>query len=684
MDLYNELNLVQVRSEPDVWVNRIVILERITPKPVFIRNIALTCGLNIIWAEDAEDGNSEPNITGHSAGKTTFCRLFRYILGERTFGTKGSIELIRKAFPEGYVAAEIHVRGRKWAVRRPFGNGRMSYIEEDATIEELLELGGRKANQALYPKEIGLEGLPDELATGEVVGKGESIRWSHVLAWCTRDQESRFQNIHSWRSPRSEAGTPSLGSPKAGPLFIMRAVLGLFLPDELKAEEGLSELEGDRDKVRKEIEEKRREPQFRVNHYEEQLRRCLKSVLPDEPDIDSRHFRSGNLFTKDLERLTVKARNALHELISKGERERQTLQTRIDELGAEAKRLKNELDEQEKHFALGDAAGQEFCAGLSGADEQLKKIEEIKNSKCILGDIFFRECSHIKSRKGILQITEVLDARAMKEAEAARAKLLEKITVQKASLQNEIDLITAEKLKALKRREALAAHIPEQQGLKRDLEASYKELVTWINRRDKPGSYEELDRLKGKLNSVEQNISKIEKQLGAAIRQHNQDLKRLTGIFSKAVRSVLLSEQYGGKVSLENRELDFRITHGPNMSGEAVDTLSVLLADVCSLIYNTVSQKCHLPGFLLHDSPREADLGIGIYKSFIRFVASIQEHFGGAQSCPFQYLITTTTAPPTELRNDKYLKLLLNASTPEGLLLGRNIGAEIPQQRSIF
>jgi hypothetical protein len=116
------------------------------------------------------------------------------------------------------------------------------------------------------------------------------------------------------------------------------------------------------------------------------------------------------------------------------------------------------------------------------------------------------------------------------------------------------------------------------------------------------------------------------------------------------------------------------------MSGEAVETLSVLLADVAALVYNTVSDKAHMPGFLLHDSPREADLDIGIYRSFLRFAASLHEHFEGAERCPFQYFITTTTAPPEDLRA-KYVKLQLNASDPDGLLLRRNIAQA---ERTLF
>ena len=42
MNLYEEVNVKVVRSEPDVWVSRMVILERVTPSPTVIRDIALS------------------------------------------------------------------------------------------------------------------------------------------------------------------------------------------------------------------------------------------------------------------------------------------------------------------------------------------------------------------------------------------------------------------------------------------------------------------------------------------------------------------------------------------------------------------------------------------------------------------------------------------------------------------
>lgn len=676
MDLYKTLKLRPIRSEPDVWVSRLMIFERISPGPVAIRDIHLTRGLNIIWAEEGDGDSPTAQITGHSAGKTTFCRFMRYALGERTFGTKTTMELIRNSLPGGYIAAEIHVRGRRWAIRRPIGSGRMSFVKEDASIEELLEKKGRSVTQESYPQEIGLESLLNELETGGIVQTGESIQWAHILAWCARDQEARFQNIHEWRSTRSESDTPSFRFPKAGPLFVMRAVLGLFQPDELKGEERLAELQREKDRLAKEIEEKRREPQFRVNLYDLQLRQALKSLFSSESDIDSRPFRSNELFPEDLERLTGRARETIKKSLENSELERQSFQAQIDNLGAELRHLERELADLDALFNLDSAAGVELERGLAQRQKQRERLEDFKDKACPVTGVLIRKCTHVQERQQILQIKQLQDDHAMERAEAQRAEERKKIEDEKARLQKSIDQIKVDLRIASESRDGMMARIREKEDSIRNLQLTYDDLAMWVQKRDRSGGYEELDLLRSKLAAVEDEIASIEKELSALLRQHDDNRERLAAIFSGAVRSVLSSDEYDGQVSLDNRELAFRVTRGPAMSGEAIETLAVLLADLVCLIYNTVYEKAMLPGFLMHDSPREADLGIRIYRSFIRFAASLQEHFGGPAECPFQYFITTTTAPPEELQKNRVVRLRLNAARMDELLLRRNIAVQ--------
>lgn len=370
MDLYERLRLEPVRTEPDVWVRRLVVYGQISPEPKIIREVRLTKGLNIIWAEDPEDDIPVAEITGHSAGKTTFCRLLRYVLGEKTYGTRANMELITKAFPEGYVAAELFVRQRQWAVIRPIGNHRNSYVKADATIEELLDDRSNPAYQENYPEKIGLDALLDDLETGTVLRTGDRIKWGHLLAWCTRDQEARFQNIHEWRSFRSESDWPNFRFPKADPLFVMRTVLGLFLPDELRGEERLAKLLQEQEVLEKTLEEQKREPQFRVNLCDAQLRQRLHAVLPDETEIDLLPLHSGSLLP-DLQKLGEKAVMKIEAEIQFLEDERVKLQDEIDVVGGKIRHYEGRLTTLDRLFSVDTASERELAEGLRQRQKEL-------------------------------------------------------------------------------------------------------------------------------------------------------------------------------------------------------------------------------------------------------------------------------------------------------------------------
>lgn len=672
MDIYKELNLKSIRTEPDVWVSRLVIFEQITPEPAIIRDIPLSRGLNIIWAEEVISDDSSAVITGHSAGKTTFCRLLRYCLGEKTYSTKSNMDLIQKALPGGYVAAELHIRSKKWAVLRPIGTGRNSYIKPDATIEELLKDRTRSAYLTNYAQNLGLVELLDDLGTSEIVRTGEIIQWEHILAWCTRDQEARFQSIHEWRSHRSESDTPAFRFSKADPLFVMRAVLGLFLPDELKGEESLAKLLRLKEELALQFENKKREPQYRVSLYDEQLRQRLKIKFPDEKDLDIRPFHSDNLFPEDLNRLTNKAISQNEQDIEKLNKEYIELQKQIDDIGAQIRQHENLIKSQDDLFNVNMASVKELDEGLKEREKQRSILDQYGEAVC-LGGLVYRNCEFVQKRQRILQITTLQDAHAMKQAEAQRNKEIEKLNETKQRVYKAIDEKKSDRQHALLKRDALLSNLQKMQQEINDLNRLRKEFKIWEQKLNEPGGYEALDIVRKKLDKVEKDIASIEVKLSKFLREHDQNRLLLDSIFSGAVRSVLNSGSYDGKVRIEKRELAFRITNGPAMSGEAVETLSVLLADITSLIYNTVSSDAHLPSFLLHDSPREADLGIRIYLSFIRFAASLQQHFGELDVCPFQYILTTTTPPPKELQNEQFLKLKLNSAQESGLLFRKNI-----------
>jgi len=685
VDLYKELRLDPIRKEPTVWVRRLVIYERILPEPLLIREVKLQKGLNIIWAEEPEDENASAEINGHSAGKTTFCRFMRYVLGEKTYGTKANMDLIRKSLPHAYIAAELFIRQRQWAVMRPIGTGHNSYILPDATIEELLKSRGQIAHHNDYQQKIGLDALLNDFETGAIVRTGQAIEWGHILAWCARDQESRFQNIYDWRSPRSESGYPAFRSSKADPLFVMRATLGLFLPDELKGEEKLGELLKEQKDLEKELEEHKQESQFRINLYDREVRRRLQRILANEPTIDTAPFHSENLFFPGLDKLTDMAREEIGKKVTDLEKNQQEAQELVDDLGAQIGDLEKTLRQFERYFQIGTAEINELEVGIHRRKEVDNYVEEHRDEICRLGDVLYSECTHVKERQCVRQFAQLQDTRVMQQIQSEKAQKQEKLNDQRDKILKEIKALGEGRDAAKRKREAIQADIRANRENLRDLDRAFQELKSWSEKADTQNAYPRLVECPKKHENTTGNIETLEKDLGKLLTDHDSNRKLLASIFSGSVRSVLQSGTYDGRVNFNNRELAFLITHGPAMSGEAVETLSVLLADVASLVFTTVSEKSHFPGFLLHDSPREADLGGRIYRSFIRFIASLQESCGGAANCSFQYILTTTTAPPKELQAEETVKMKLDASKTNGLFLRRNLGlGEESKQATLF
>lgn len=671
MNILESLSKPLVRKSPDVWVSRVAIYSKLTVAP--IRDLPLKQGLNIVWAEEPEGEDDKSDVAGHSAGKTTFCRLLRYVLGEKTFANKGNTGLIKKSFPHGYVGAELFVKGIKWAVLRPLGENRNSYVLKDATIEELIEKKGEAAYQDTYPQKIGLDALLDPLESATVVRTNEPIKWGHLLAWCARDQEARFQNIYDWRSPRSDSDWPSFRFPKSDPLFVMRVVLGLFLPDELQGEEDLSKLQQALEKAEAALEGAKKEPAYWHEHYDGIVRKQLKELLPaDSRQIDEAVLLSNEMLP-DLKRYTEKAKYVVNEAVEKLEKSRATLQSEVDLLNEAIADNKTELQQLTGLFTLEKTAENEVGAGLKSNEDSRKRMAENKDKICPYGDVLIGECKYVLDRQTLLKQNAIQDSHALEQMEAKRASERAKITARQDVLRRSIQANELKRTKLTNQQNGLLVEIAQKKSVPTNLDTDLESLSSWKKRHEAPDQYA---KLQGQITAIEGLRKQVEAKkddLNRLLAEHDANRDLLNTIFSTAARRVLPSANYDGKVRLEDRELHFQITHGGTMTGEAMETLAVLLADISCLIYNSFSARSYLPGFLLHDSPREADLGLRLYRGFFNFAAQLEADFQQLGGCPFQYIITTTTPPPKALINDTYVALQLDASKESELLFRRDL-----------
>ncbi len=222
-----------IRTAPRVWLEHV----RIFASPDReLRRLRLTPGLNIVWAPDAGPDERVGTRIGHGAGKTLLCRMLRHVLGEPDLAGPGDAAALRSAFPEGFIEAEVHVDGTRWAVRRPFDAKKPSAAIEDA---ELAALDGEAHDYGAL-----LEALRASLGTSATtIASTIADPWLTALAWSSRDQERRFGGPLRWRD---RAASPSSKLARVANLErvrAMRSLLRLRGADDLAAERAVLGLE---------------------------------------------------------------------------------------------------------------------------------------------------------------------------------------------------------------------------------------------------------------------------------------------------------------------------------------------------------------------------------------------------------------------------------------------------------
>ena len=129
------------RSAPAFWVRHLRILSELKAGEEFIvRKVELRRGLNIVWAAHQSAGPDNAlfrdGVAGHTAGKSTFCRLLRHVLGDGGFAPDAVKRRIRSKLPTAWVTAEVVIDDVRWVVARPLGIGRSPFCLRDRSIDD--------------------------------------------------------------------------------------------------------------------------------------------------------------------------------------------------------------------------------------------------------------------------------------------------------------------------------------------------------------------------------------------------------------------------------------------------------------------------------------------------------------------------------------------------------------------
>ena len=668
MKLFNGFSAETLRTEPLLWIRRLVIYERLEPATT-IRDVPLHPGMNIIWGIEAE-GNGDKFTPGHGVGKTTFCRLIRYCLGEARFGQEHVCREVRNTFSDGYVAAEIIVNGETWSVLRPFNTHRPSFARRAVTVDELVADRGPAHSFGQFRDHVAaasLDGVPFDGA----LTTGGNILWDHLLAMCSRDQEARYQSIWQWRTARSDSGTPAFPHPRQDALLCVRAVLGLLAVEETSLRRNLRESESRAANLEKQIAERQREPEYWVRHYRRQLRDDFQIAEAEVASLDA-----GELL-------------GLPNLVA----------SRAAHLEARVRQLSDELDALERQISIASAALQEPAelreqvgtaaeateAGTTTLLDDVREIEALRQmirdaefAGCKYGRLPIGECSY--AQEALANFDEqIRQARQANVPEAARREqTAAALQEQRERLGGTIRRLQEQLMGLIERRRELEDDRRRAADDARAVRRSLQRLQEWEEMRAGRVEDSELHRMGADREDAESAAATTRQRLEQLLEDQNARAQEVRTMYDALVKRTLSSD-FNGVVEVGQDDLVFRIVRGESMSGEAFETLAILLSDLTVLFLGSLGKARH-PGLLLHDSPREADLGATIYRRFLECVADAQKALQSRTHASFQYIVTTTTEPPNDLRGDDTTSLRLGGE--HGLLFRQQLVTEPfdPQQ----
>lgn len=654
---------VSRRTSPLIWVKQVVLYRSISPVEA-IRTVNLAPGLNVIQGKS--DDSAQDFESGHGNGKTTLCRLIRYCLGEKTFGQQHVVAEVKHCFPNGYVGAVVVVDGEEWAVLRTVGTHRKEYARQGGNLAELAEPDDRLpySEFAKRIQEVGLSRLQQR----EVLSGGEAIQWLHVLALCSRDQESRYDRFWNVRPARSDSGLSKFT--KGDVSLCVRAMLGILDVREPQILNRLEALDSELKELREKIKDKSAEPAFHITQ--------LRTRLLNEYGVaqaDTASLTDGELFS--IPQVRDARLSMLQDEARETERQIADLDTQIN--GATA-RL-NELHEsQEKNVTAKEvtATGSTVLEQSESPESQRQTILEKMDRACPSGELV-RECAKVKERLAELedQITSKRPAdaqrqtlRTVQKRDQVEAGLGDQTIRQDGVLEQiraRLKQLNAEKDDFLDRRRAITE-------LRRVIPLATDELLKWhrVGQGEEP--FQELTALRSQESQRGDEAEQLRQELMGLLATQNERLRQFQQRFHAIIQRAINSN-FKGVVTVGREEVAFRINRERSLAGEAYETLAVLLADLAILLASSSESVCH-PGLLIHDSPREADLNVRLYERMLDAAFSLMTE--GQGQPPYQYIVTTTTQPSETLRSANVTKETL--SSGPGSLFGMQL--EIGQDDS--
>ncbi|MCU1224609.1 MAG: hypothetical protein JWQ42_2702 [Edaphobacter sp.] len=634
------LNPEAGRTGPKLWVKRIVIWRE---PNVVLRDIPMRPGFNIVWSPDSQ---TEDSPIGHGGGKTTFCRLFRFCLGEDTFASDDLRHRIGEVFPKGCVGAEIILDSKVWIVLRSLGHRRRDVVQEGGSLDDLFSGEHQATGMAPLVDAITQSILGDspKLMPSSI---GSESAWKALLAWITRDQECRFSHVLNWRSPESNSSSPVVNRSGEDKLLVVRAILGALSINEVAAQQqeelqskNVTGKKSDLDRLKWQLE------RARVNVYTK-LRRDGEALSGTPVDVVLLKKAATEQFSKALnlpERVSSVD-------VEKARRERDVAKNEFNRLQGELKLLNGRIEEKQKIRPAIAAELPEAHARLLNENNPVCPICKVGIDKALAEGcgISTETCDLHSLQMEISRKRELL--RALEQEISSLRQEEPALNAEVADAQNLFDELDASLRKIEQSMDVSSKSVRESQKLSEDVE-EYEALLAEYDEAQSEASKNE--------DALEKTRLSIAKHRDASF----TIILSLSNWFDIVLRELVPGD-IRGSAKLDGNGLKLNVELGGYRSTVAIESLKVVAFDLAVLAMS-MEKSLYFPGVLIHDSPREADLSEEIYKRLFLFAEKLEK----STSAPlFQYILTTTTAPPKAFQTRPWLCLEVKGAPAEQRLL---------------
>jgi len=646
-----------VRTLPRLWVETVWLVESREPL-VCTRTIDLHAGLNIVWAkESASSDASGLSSAGHGVGKTSLCLLLRYVLGDDAPAIATLRSKAAGSFPKGGVAARVHLDGTVWLVFRPYGLHSHSMAAQCEALGEMLQ--GTAPNDFVGYSDALEKFSIGRLAARSLPGTNQALEWRHVLAWCIREQRTRFDGFYHWRDGEGLGFKRS----RRDPPLLVGSVLGLM---DFELDQLLRDIEAKNKQVeqyKELIPELERAPAYALAHADRQLRSRVQAK-DDEPVF-------ADTIGESLESRVQAALAAAEKYEQQWENEVELAEEALAKEQVRLLELQNTLQLAEIEAGIAKSlvdTNQEDYERLTKIRDQLDNL----SGQCNHGHVEFSACKHIQERKSAVSITWVRDG---KQVRASAPELAQRYAARKAEFESVSKEVESQALRVKDKKTELSrmrVRVATSESARAYLKQTWDEFQVLYTQRAQGTDTAELREARSQLQKFEAELSSLR---AAEVSRRSRQSSRVDAIktMTAAVSTRLLGAAGYARFNAGHELRPFEVARG----GEAYQVLEVLLGDIVCLLDSTVSDASHHPGFLVHDCPREADMSERLYREFFLAAAEAAEQLGRGGIAPFQFIVTTTSAPPEELTGANYVVLELAPGAEETLLFKRQLAPEL-------